>query len=290
MAVVTRPFREKVVTFGQAAGLVGVMTLAAMPRPRAPHVILINSGIVHRVGASRVYVTLARYFAAAGITTLRFDLSGIGDSERATEAVSLDASVLEDIRAAVDLLTTKHGAARVVLAGLCSGAFDAFEFALRDPRVAGAVMIDIPGPFQDTGFVARYLGRRILRPLSWRRPLSKMRLLVRAAARARRTQREAGSVGFVLPGVRPNRQRARMAEEIDRLVARGVRLSFLFTGGGSKQVDRRSQFRSLFPRAFAHNHVAVEFLPRCDHVFSTREMRNAIADCVRTWLIKNAES
>src|SRR5262245_42282489 len=121
MAVMTRPFREKVVTFGQADGLVGVLTLPAMPRVQAPHIILINSGSVHRVGASRVYVTFARNFAAAGMTVLRFDLSGIGDSERASGAVSLDESVLSDISAAVDLLATKHGAERVVLAGLCSG-------------------------------------------------------------------------------------------------------------------------------------------------------------------------
>src|SRR5262249_47307203 len=67
MAVVTRPYREKVVTFGAGRGLVGIVTLPGTPRPDAPQLLLINSGIIHRVGANRLYVSLARTLAAAGV-------------------------------------------------------------------------------------------------------------------------------------------------------------------------------------------------------------------------------
>jgi pimeloyl-ACP methyl ester carboxylesterase len=284
MAVVNRPYREKVVTFGEGGGLVGVITTPAEARPQGPHVVLINSGIVHRVGASRLYVGFARAFAAAGLTTLRFDLSGIGDSERASGAVSLQESVQADIAAAVDLLGTRHGAGRVVLVGLCSGAFDAFEYVLRDPRVAGAAMLDMPGPFRNWSHLVHYLAARVLRPSSWRNPIKKVRGMGLAVAALAQSDRASGEA-VRMPGVRGQRSRQRMAAELDALLARGVKLSFVFTGGAVESYNHQSQFRRRFPRAGSNSGVNVELLAWCDHVFSTRKMRARITSLVRDWIL-----
>jgi hypothetical protein len=77
--------REKVVRFGREAKLVGILSepQGAAGSAREPMVLLVNSGILHRVGACRFHVRLARRLAEDGVSALRFDFSGIGDSERA---------------------------------------------------------------------------------------------------------------------------------------------------------------------------------------------------------------
>ena len=76
--------RETILEFGPHRRLVGVLT-----RPESAEraggdvaVVITNSGIIHRVGANRVHVRLARALAAAGVPCLRYDLPGIGDSAR----------------------------------------------------------------------------------------------------------------------------------------------------------------------------------------------------------------
>src|SRR5438045_1954876 len=74
--------REEAVLFGEFRSLVGIVT---EPTTQHPHlarqaVILLNPGIVHRVGPGRIYVKIARALAKMGFVILRFDLSGIGDS------------------------------------------------------------------------------------------------------------------------------------------------------------------------------------------------------------------
>ncbi|MGA8008355.1 MAG: alpha/beta hydrolase, partial [Thiomonas sp.] len=62
-------------------------------------VLLFNAGVIHRVGAHRVNVKLARALAADGIATLRCDLHGMGDSLRADGRLSYKDQVVADLRA-----------------------------------------------------------------------------------------------------------------------------------------------------------------------------------------------
>src|SRR5690606_19688858 len=104
--------------------LVGVVSSAASTGNESdrPLVLVLNSGIIHRVGANRMSVALARRLAADGHDVVRFDLSGIGDSESRVDGLPpLDAG-LADIREVIDSLEAARQARRFVLAGLCSGA------------------------------------------------------------------------------------------------------------------------------------------------------------------------
>ena len=84
--------RERALTFGPA-NLVGILTQPDpdVAVPDAPAVVILNSGILHRAGASRMYVQVARTLAEEGMTSLRFDFSGIGDSEvRRGESIPIE--------------------------------------------------------------------------------------------------------------------------------------------------------------------------------------------------------
>lgn len=277
-------YRESVVTFGERNGLIGILTtpMSSAPNIDAPHVIFINSGIIHRVGANRVYVTFARTLAAAGIPSLRFDLSGIGDSERRGSSETLQEVVHSDIGAAIDHLANTKRASRFALIGLCSGAFDAFDHARRDPRVVAAAMLDMPGPFRNWSHSAVFIGVRLLRPITWRRRIRSFARKNSLLALTRKPE----STGF-LPGVRGGRSHADMRVQLKELLARGTKLAFVFTAGLENEYNHRLQFHIRFPRAAAHPSLRVEFVATSDHTLSSKASRTHVSGWLQQWLVKD---
>jgi alpha-beta hydrolase superfamily lysophospholipase len=141
------PVREEPLYFGEGGRLFGVLTepSARAVRRGSPAIVLLNVGANHRVGPNRMYVTLARDLAARGYLALRFDLGGLGDSlaaDGAPENRLYSKDSLGDVKAAVTTLSRVRGVDRVVLAGVCSGAYLAFHAATEDPRVAGQILIN----------------------------------------------------------------------------------------------------------------------------------------------------
>jgi alpha-beta hydrolase superfamily lysophospholipase len=142
----TTPFDERPVRFGAGNRLFGILVPSPETPPSdRPAIVLLNAGSVNRTGPHRLYVTLARRWAALGFTVLRIDLSGLGDSPAADgtdENHEYPRDALADTSAAMDFLATETGACRFIIAGLCSGADHAYQIARRDDRIAGIVMMN----------------------------------------------------------------------------------------------------------------------------------------------------
>ncbi len=164
--------REEAVVFGSPNSLVGILTQPSGPtagQALRPAVILLNAGVTHHVGPNRLYVQMARELAAGGFLVLRFDFSGIGDSEVRADNLPPDQSVMIETRAAMDFLEASRGVERFLLAGICSGATVAFLAARADPRVAGAVLINAQGHLHGTDLdVGNDLRGRTVARHSWR--------------------------------------------------------------------------------------------------------------------------
>ncbi|MCP4069499.1 MAG: alpha/beta fold hydrolase, partial [Phycisphaeraceae bacterium] len=98
------------------------------------------------MGINRNYTEWAREAALSGVTTLRFDIRGLGDS-RPRHPEDLNRlyrdETREDVIAAIDLLADRDDCDGVVLCGLCAGAYQAFHAARVDPRVVGLVLLDL---------------------------------------------------------------------------------------------------------------------------------------------------
>lgn len=138
-------------------------------------VIIVTGGLQYRVGAHRQSVLLARQLAAAGFTTLRFDLAGLGD---ATGDVFDFETLGPQLTAALEALTTQHGTVkRVVLWGLCDGASAALLHwrTTTDPRIAGLCLVN-PWVRSDTGLarthIKHYYGHRLTEWSFWRKLLA----------------------------------------------------------------------------------------------------------------------
>jgi alpha-beta hydrolase superfamily lysophospholipase/SAM-dependent methyltransferase len=141
------PAREEPIRFGEGGRLFGVLTEpgAGSVRRGSPAVVFLNVGANHRVGPNRMYVTLARELAARGYRSLRFDLGGLGDSLVAEGAPSIrlySKDSIGDVKAALSTIARARGVDRVVLAGVCSGAYLAFYATIEDPRVIGQILIN----------------------------------------------------------------------------------------------------------------------------------------------------
>lgn len=136
--------KEEAIRFGKATTLVGIITHPAEADldVTRPGVILLNSGILHRVGPNRLYVEMARRLATMGFVVLRFDFSGIGDSPVRNDHLPFDKSAVSEAGAAMNHLETVKGIDRFILAGICSGAAISFKMACQDPRVIGAFLIN----------------------------------------------------------------------------------------------------------------------------------------------------
>jgi alpha-beta hydrolase superfamily lysophospholipase len=140
-----RPITERAVSL-PSAGLFGMVTEVASDRTDRPLAVFLNSSDEHHMGPNRLWVELARRWAASGIDGLRVDLSGIGDSPvRHVDQPWLQCCAPEAFDDVVDICreASEGGKRALILVGLCSSAYQAIESAL-SLRPAGVVLVN-PG-------------------------------------------------------------------------------------------------------------------------------------------------
>lgn len=286
---------EEAEVFGRGHRLVGLSSRPADGDPRAyPAVLLTNAGLIHRIGPRRLYVALARRLAAEGRLVLRFDLSGIGDSESRRDGLPVVQGVVQDTVEAMDHLTERFGVERFVLIGICSGAKVSFKVASGDERVTGVVLVD-PGDFgfeQETSLVAadpsvvQHYARHYVRMIR-SKPLTLRRLAGWATGRAnygyawRMLKAQLSGMGSGRRSIRASR--AEILGVLDALAARECRALFVFTDESpSLDFYTMTLERALAAREGAAN-VAVDVLRGADHDFSSVSSQRQLLDRVVAW-------
>jgi pimeloyl-ACP methyl ester carboxylesterase len=268
--------KERACQFGPERSLVGILSGPAGNDARRdfPTVLMLNAGLLHRVGPHRMSVDLARRLADRGIRSLRFDMGGYGDSAVSTDAKSKENRTFSDIKSAMDFLELEHDVHRFVLFGTCSGADNAHAVALLDPRVAGAILLDAYGYWTARSFVNYYLPR-IFRPRAW------INLLRRSLAGPKKAPEKRSSV---IPELRrPFDPRPQVKREIQSLVDRGVRLLYIYTGGIETYYNYAGQFFDQFKGLDPRGKIEVEFYPNADHTYSFAEDRQRMLQRVVEW-------
>jgi pimeloyl-ACP methyl ester carboxylesterase len=288
---------ERIVEFGPGNRLLGILTAphpsvtGAAPATEAPGrgtaVVFTNAGIIHRVGANRLHVRLARYLAARGYTSLRYDLPGIGDSD--TIGVGSPAEQgLAATRAAFDRLQSMGVADRFVMVGLCSGADHSFAAGVTDPRVAGALLIDPTTVFptrrhEITRFLRR-LGRGLRHPsVIWRILTGRRKLDLVGEV----TVEEARGLGLphAPPPDRFAEARQQAADALTALSRRPVQLFFLLTGHSAEAFTYRRQITDAFPEiAELPGILRVDIRSSADHTFTREADREYLERALAEWL------
>ena len=262
---------ERAFRFGRARHLVGIAGLPAAARG-AVGVIVLNTGLMHRVGPFRLHVDLTRRLNALGYPTLRFDLSTMGDSGASAEAGSREEQIRADVRDAAALLAAQAGCTRFVLVGLCRGAQSA-HIACSEAGVAGAVFLD-GYIYRTIGFKLRHYLPRLLSPARWRG------FLARKLREAMEPEEEV-SFGSVYP------PRARVRGELVGMLARGLRFYFVYSGGIGEQLNHPRQFRECYGRGVAdHPALRMDLLDGTDHTYTLLCDRERLFGHVEGWLLE----
>ncbi len=225
-------------------------------------------------------VVLARMLARAGYQVLRFDLSGIGDSEGRVDGLSPLEGALADVREAIDWLVTARRARRIILVGLFSGADLSLFHGSSDPRVCGLVLLD-PSIPPTPAFYLRDLLRHLSRPQSW------INIVLVRSRRLQRLRKLLGLTGEVRQSYWPNLNepviRDFLQNAYQRSMDRGVQCLIVFTSGSPHQHNYRRQILDAFPTVPFAGRLRLEYFTRCDHLFTRGTDRKRLFDAVMAW-------
>ena len=278
---------ERPLHFGSEARLFGIVSEPENADQPRRAVILVNAGADYHIAIGRMYVSLARHWARRGYVALRMDLAGLGDSDarpgRAENEVFPPGAV-EDIRVATTLMRERYRASEVAVAGLCSGAYHALRAAVNavplnrillvNPETfrwsEGMTLEDIdPAAVLKTGKV---YGERMRSWTSWKKLLTgradvswiARRLWLRSLLSAAGALR--GALRWFNVGSRND-----LGTELQRLAARGVQMTMVFSGGEPGiellSMEAGAAIRRLGDRF--HMHI----IENADHTFSRSASR-----------------
>jgi pimeloyl-ACP methyl ester carboxylesterase len=268
--------------------LVGILTdpPKGVDATRRPAVIMLNSGILHRVGASRIHVGLARALAAQGFCAFRFDFSGIGDSEPRRDSLSFIDSAPREVQEAMDRVEALRNCRQFILLGLCSGADVAFLTAPVDRRVVGLVVLD-PVAYRTRRFYINHYAPRLLDGGAWRR-FAHQQVLDRLPWRRPNGASSASSSGEEADDgssiyVREFPPREKFGKDLAALIGRGVRQFFVYTEGMAEHCNYNDQLQETFPELNIRDTIQVECWADADHTFTGLVQQRRLVEAVTAW-------
>ena len=276
--------------FGPDGRLVGVLTPPAGTAPRDTAVLLLNAGVVHRVGPQRLWVTLARRLAESGFTVLRFDHAGLGDSPHRDDGLPWDQSSLADVDDALRWVEQSTPCRRFALLGLCAGTLTAFRAAQRDPRVNALVLLtallEDPATVPEE-VVAEAMDRRVGRSYVTQKTTSgeSWKRLLTGQVSAGRVIRTIGRTAFA--PARPAELRPGTAEAVaglERLLRRDTSISFLFAEPTTVLEYFRMTIEPRLAELRAMGRLDVTVLKGSDHTFTTRRDQARVIDAIASGL------
>lgn len=290
---------ERPVRFGP---YFGIHSQPDTVRADAPAVLFVNTGASHHIGDGRIFVLFARALAAQGIASLRMDLGGLGDSTPTAAEVTLDTIYSDascvDAMAGADWLVA-GGHRRIVMFGVCGGAFVGLHACARHPQIVGCYGVNLQKFIwrgtETTSPTAGLASTRVLRRSAlslekWKRVLrgeSSLWRVIRGLSQraARGSYMRAFDLITRIPGVTfaPNEE----YRLIQRLHAKGalVRLTYGEFDLGLEEL--KIQFGTGQRVLRRDSGVCARTLPYLDHALFTREAREAAMSDAQTWFFEH---
>jgi alpha-beta hydrolase superfamily lysophospholipase len=258
-------------------GLYGVLTRPA-GEPSQAGVLFLNNGVATNAGPARAWVEFARTLAADGVTSLRLDFSGLGDSPdprrwwmrrdrvvRRERGVPRTASA--ELLAAAEFLR-RRGVRTVTAVGLCTGGQISVRTAAYGDGLDAVFAINPPvcylpnhgvGPWQRRlwALTAEAVGKRPVRHAMRRLPEWMWTALDRLGL-------------FPSP-----------AHHLRRAAARGTRVQLVFSANDEGLLDLRALADRAVGRLLERGDVAMLLMDEMDHSMFDRARRADVLDALR---------
>jgi pimeloyl-ACP methyl ester carboxylesterase len=247
---------------------------------------------VHRVGPNRLYVNLARRLARSGFTVLRFDHSGVGDSQPREDHLPFGESSVAEAVDAMNFLAADRQCDKFALVGLCSGTLTAFRTAYVDARVTSLVLLTAllldPSTVPEE-IIAEALDRRVARSYlvekigsmhAWRKVLSGgadiaaiWRVLQRRIAKR-----------ISPPSIAPGTEE--LIAQMRDLLQRGVAVRFVFADPATVLEGFRMTIAPALRDLRERGRIDVRLIKRADHTFTRLRHQAEVIELTSEWLLR----
>jgi hypothetical protein len=240
-------------------------------------------------------------------------LSGLGDSIQESgenENDSYPGTAFRDIEITLRHVQQKFGARRIVLMGLCSGAYAAFQSAaqITDPALVESVLINPLTYFWKEGMTLEasptkhlmsfhYYKKKLLNPISWFRLLTgKSRLGMTGAIKILaktfgRNDDVRPSNAVIRPSEDANEYRSHPEKEdlpgdLKRIVGLNRQLTMFFSKAdpGFSILNHHAKRKARELRA--KGRLTVSFIEDADHTFSRNAARSELIDSIAQHFVK----
>ena len=264
---------ERLVQFGQNGALNGVLRSSPCGDD-ATGVLLFNAGVIHRIGPHRLNVKIARSIDAP---SLRFDLSGQGESAPAGAGLGYEQQASADIADAIDIMQSECAVRDITIIGICSGADHAMRAAVLDDRIGALVLID-PFAYPNTAAASADFLARAADPDRWLRKLGSLSV--------RREEDGVGGAALSPDSFdqgRPVAPKEKFAADLATLSERGVRILIVYSGLVRRYVSKPAHFFQTFAGHGFEGRIEVVTMPSADHTFTPLTEQNALIDRIRCW-------
>jgi len=262
--------KEQVLTFAaNNQELLAISHLGA--EQNTTGVLIVVGGPQYRVGSHRQFVQLSRALASNGISSMRFDYTGMGDS--CGEKKEFD-NICDDIKAATDaFLKAQPHLKNIVIWGLCDAASAALIYAHQDQRVNGLVLLN-PWLRSERAMgktmVKYYYLQRLLSKSFWKKLLSGK---VNVAASARDAK------GFVKDSVVADKQgvTSYQARMLSGLQAFNGKVCLILSGDDLTAKEFEQQvFTDKAWQKLNSDCATVHSLREADHTFSSLRFKREV--------------
>jgi len=261
---------------------------------KLPAIIILNAGLLHRVGPNRLHVKIARKLANVGFTVLRFDFSGNGDSNARDDNIPFEQSAIDETQDAMDYLTYDKHIDKFILVGICSGADVAIRMVCCDNRVIGAIGIN--GFYLDGNISkelhadiarstkSRYYHKHLFNYKSWWRLITGKsgfrNIIMFLTAKAKGLFAKNGQL----------LQRTHFSIIAQLLTRCNANLLLVYSEGSPALDTFQLVHRKEIDTLASSKKLSIKIVKHCDHVFTLLESQNTLMDLIYKWTANKQRS
>ncbi|MBS0200476.1 MAG: hypothetical protein JSR70_08505 [Proteobacteria bacterium] len=227
-------------------------------------VVMLNAGLIHRVGPWRMNVDLAERLRPLGLDLFRFDLPGVGDAPLGGSAHHADR-----VGAVLDAIESATGCRNFVVGGLCSAADIAWKLPESDARISGLILLDpcaVRGRWFRLGQLQRFMSR----------PVGEWIGMLRRGLRR--------ELGDRIPSARDWPAEQEFVRRNRQMMANGIGMYVLYTSGVGNYFLHPQQMDAGFPGQAGNPRMRMRYQSDIDHIMFVPSQRTNILDDIAEWL------
>lgn len=303
---------EQAVTFPGPDGnlLFGVLHIPTNPIEPRIGIHLLNPGLKNRVAPNRINVRMARLFCEMGFYVLRFDPTGIGDSQgdlpNHQSVMDLWGMVqrglfVRDTLAANDWFVKEACLEKIIMVGQCGGAVTSLLAVPLDDRIESLILVDCSSRLlsssvnyfdvmvetQSAFEMLNYYARKVLDGRAWAKlirgklrisePWLVLRKALRNVCRAGTAQPRSKSVS--------ERFNWQLWDAWCVLMERKKDACFLYAEKDFSLKEFEQDMRTLLDeQAQWQGHYRVHVIKDANHVYTEQSWQNDLLNYMREWL------